>query len=61
MAIRYEGRKKSASGSTYAHYKVAAERDEAPPNWDDLDDEPDPRSEAAGESNGRRDDSDIPF
>ena len=63
VAIRYEGRKKSAAGSTYAHYKVAADRDETPPDWGELDDEFDPRGEpahAATSANGQGGD-DIPF
>src|SRR5215210_3049859 len=55
LAIRFDGRKRSAKGHNYAAYSVAVDREETAPSWEDIDDEPDPRGEpalASGSTNG---------
>jgi hypothetical protein len=56
LAIRFDGRKKSAKGHSYAAYSVAVDREDSPPSWDEIDDEPDPRHNGAAE-----DADDLPF
>jgi len=64
LAIRFDGRKTSTRGHSYAAYSVAVDREESAPSWEDIDDEPVPRGgEAAAvgaSSNGQADD-DLPF
>lgn len=37
VLIRYQGKRKGAGGGVYAGYRVEVDRDEAPPDWDALD------------------------
>ena len=55
VLVRYDGKRESAAGHSYASYRVEVDREQRAPDWDSL------TAEDDGTPAAEQDDGDIPF